>query len=291
MIRINFVEVGKIHSGVNIWSRKMMNFLPKDEFSRKVSIDYASEHEGKFDLVYYNFYRRVKKIKTPSVALFTHIETYNSGMEQKFYNAANRVDHIIVISQLYKDILMKKGYAASKITVANLGCDLETFKPKIKLGIAAWKRESGRKGEKCLSAFLEHTTIPLEYLKFIIVGREWENWVEKHEKLVDIDYRGKVEPEQVAEMMQEIDYYLCPSKYEGQCLPLMEAYACGKPIISRLVGMVCNELEEVTIFDSHYDLDVILNRLIMDKRKSVEQYTWENYAAKHIAVFRATAKK
>jgi glycosyltransferase involved in cell wall biosynthesis len=270
----------------------MMKRLPAD-YEIKISKDYA-EPEG-CDLVYFNFYRRVKEVPIPSVAPFTHIEEKEPALAERFFTAAEKVDHAIVHCNLYRDRLINRGIPKEKITVVGISVDHNLFTPKIRIGIAARKHRSGRKGEALLSEFLKNITIPREFIKLIIVGRDWDEWVKEHKQYVEIDYRGFVSWESVRDMMREIDYYLCMSEFEGMCIPLLEAAACGKAIITRPVGVAIDDMFDdglnVFKFDTAQDLDKLFDKLIMGKRRIVEKFTWENYAKVHDTVFRSTVKE
>jgi glycosyltransferase involved in cell wall biosynthesis len=86
----------------------------------------------------------------------------------------------------------------------------------------------------------------------------------------------------------EIDYLLIPSKIEGGPMPLMESIAAGTPVIAPDVGFV-KEFPHISYENSNLNsLSEVLNKLYENKAnttRAIDEFSWENYATKHIAKF------
>ncbi len=145
-----------------------------------------------------------------------------------------------------------------KVVIVHDGVDTELFRPTTKrtssrrkdkpitFGIVG-RLEHRRKGQ---DLFIEAAIIALKKrsdLEFVIVGHEREGMEDEEQKLQDIVasyghekkilFRGFVPPEQMPSLMNELDVIvLCSKQPEGLAIVLLEAMACGKPVISFAEG-------------------------------------------------------
>jgi glycosyltransferase involved in cell wall biosynthesis len=93
----------------------------------------------------------------------------------------------------------------------------------------------------------------------------------------------------VIELLQALDVYLCASQHEGTALPVLEAMACGIPVVSTRVGMlpeVAGPLQQQLIVERTAEaFATALGRLAGDpqlradvgaeNRARAEALTWE----------------
>jgi glycosyltransferase EpsD len=79
---------------------------------------------------------------------------------------------------------------------------------------------------------------PNAHLEIIGIGSEKRRFFDLRDssKLYKIDFRGKVSHEDIAEYYQRSDIFILPSIMEGLSNAIMEAMACGLPIIATDVG-------------------------------------------------------
>ena len=112
--------------------------------------------------------------------------------------------------------------------------------------------------------------------------------------------------EEMVEYYQRLDLYLCTSRTEGGPHPLLEASACGVPIISTKVGHAPELIEQgVNGFLTERDVQSIRHHVVklrddpdlryeMGKkaRMTVERdWHWDNQAPKYVPFFEAALKE
>ena len=119
-----------------------------------------------------------------------------------------------------------------KITVVYLGVDHKTYYPRPK---EECKKKFGLDSDK-------------KYLLAVSSGMVWKNTaILKHlpYNIIDIGYGrgsfGTVPEQDMPDLYSACDAFLAPSLHEGFCLPVVEAMACGTPVI----GACATALPEV----------------------------------------------
>ena len=118
-------------------------------------------------------------------------------------------------------------------------------------------------------------------------------------KIADRETRLRTQEEMV-DFYHGIDAYICSSRTEGGPHPVLEASACGLPVISTGVGLAPELIENmqngilidrnmkairdaVTILRDNYDLRIEMGR---KAREAVEEkWTWDIQAEKYIPFF------
>jgi glycosyltransferase involved in cell wall biosynthesis len=113
----------------------------------------------------------------------------------------------------------------------------------------------------------------------------------------DIRLLGWMEPEAIVRLMNAAEAFVFPSKYEGFGLPILEAFACGTPVIAgsgsslEEVGSDAAAYADPRQTDDiarviRYVLDHAETRRTMaDKgRARVKQFSWKKSAEETIAV-------
>jgi glycosyltransferase involved in cell wall biosynthesis len=149
--------------------------------------------------------------------------------------AAAMADRAIVASSFTKLSLVENGVSADRIHIVPLGVDLDTFHPRPAQPQATFRvlfvgSVVQRKGIKYLLEAWRRLALPDAEL--IIAGRGF----------VDSDvlarYRGlythrpNVSRSELIGLYQEADVFVLPSLAEGFGLVLLEALACGTPVVS-----------------------------------------------------------
>jgi glycosyltransferase involved in cell wall biosynthesis len=131
-------------------------------------------------------------------------------------------------------------------------------------------------------------------IKIIIVGsgRERNNleMLAKRLKIIDtVIFAGRVSEEELPNYYAASDIFVIPSLYEGFGLPILEAQACGSPVIGSdctaiaetigLGGVVFEPKNEVSLKNEILRLiddKQIFNELVEKSIENVENYNWQS---------------
>ncbi|MDD5491404.1 MAG: glycosyltransferase family 1 protein, partial [bacterium] len=138
-------------------------------------------------------------------------------------------------------------------------------------------------------------------LKLVIVGNRGELYSEELQEQVatgDIILTGYVPEEELVYLYNGASIFAFPSLYEGFGLPILEAMACGAPVItSNVYSMpeVAGEAASLIDPENAKEIAAAIGRLINDQefRKGLvakglaraRQFTWEKTAIKTLAIY------
>lgn len=261
----------------------------------------------------------VKTIAVIHDLAFEHYPQGISWLERKYYQYyfpkfAAKADRIATVSEFSKqDIIKTYGIAASKIDVIYNGVS-SVFKP-----LSQAEKEK-IKAELNLQTpyFLYHGSIHprkniLTLLKafelfkhqnqtdhqLILIGRkawqtnEVDSFYDQMKYKRDVRFLGKQPDEKLAQILTCADASIYPSYFEGFGLPVIEAFACGVPVITSKN----TSMEEITygaafLFDaeSAEDLAKQMITLIQNPIKTeeniqqglqiAEKFNWDDVADK-----------
>jgi len=153
---------------------------------------------------------------------------------------------VMVDSQATKDdVLEILGIPAQKIRVVRLAADA-SFRPQPTAKIEQIKEQYGIKGDYLLNvgareprknlagvmeAFKLFSRTPRRRASLVIAGKQ--AWGENHEyRVPGIKYLGYVPSEDLPALYSGAACFVYPSFYEGFGLPVLEAMACGCPVVT-----------------------------------------------------------
>lgn len=236
---------------------------------RSSSVTFGPDANPSADIQYYINYSAYRQRVSPiEIGYFTHIEPGKDG-SRSFFHVAKSVDFSVCHARRYADELGKGGIR--DVAIIPPGVDLEAFQPKIKIGVVGRTYHTGRKGEALVSALLE------------MQGIEWRftgtGWPVPSLALSESQLPG---------FYNDLDYLLVPSLYEGGPMCVVEALACGIPVIASDVGWV-NEFPHIEFENGNIEsLRCVLEKLLaarLELRKSVLDVTWTKWAESHFALF------
>ncbi|MEL7321272.1 MAG: glycosyltransferase [Pseudomonadota bacterium] len=179
------------------------------------------------------------------------------------------------MSKRYADELTAEGI--KRVSVITPGVDLNLFRPSLRVGVIGRTYHTGRKGEALVADVMD------------VPGIEWRftgsGWPGPSQFIAD----GKM-----ADFYNDLDYVLVPARYEGGPMCVLEALACGKPIIASDVGWV-NEYPHIPFENENSDsLRQVLKNLVQERevlRSSVEHRTWAAWGEQHLKLFQKVAEE
>lgn len=159
-----------------------------------------------------------------------------------------RIDHVVTDSKCSRDDLIRlEGVPVERITVVYPGVDLDRFRPApAHLAPRTGPRPyvlcvAGSDPTKNVDALIDaFAALPAglrDRYDLVVVGdlrRRRELWerVIRAGLETQVRFPGIVDDQQLILWYQRADVFVFPSRYEGFGLPVLEAMACGCPVIS-----------------------------------------------------------
>jgi glycosyltransferase involved in cell wall biosynthesis len=129
-------------------------------------------------------------------------------------------------------------------------------------------------------------------LPLVVVGPEKEPRLAEELRAGGADLRGYVEKEQLAELYRGAAALVLPSRYEGFGLPVLEAMACGTPVVAAPDAALVEVAGEAAIFADPplaEALQVALasrDRLRAAGLERAQAFSWEETARRTLEVYR-----
>ncbi|MBI3485816.1 glycosyltransferase family 4 protein [Candidatus Daviesbacteria bacterium] len=233
-------------------------------------------------------------------------------------------DHIITISNFSKqDIIKQYGVQEDKISVAYPGFDKKVFrqiKDKTKVNKIVKKYDirdnyiiyigTLQPRKNLIRLFEAFSSLESNNLKLVIVGKTSgpgrEGWMyqdilEAPKKLGIKDkviFTGFVNSENLPFLLTGAKAFVLPSLWEGFGIPVIEAMACGTPVITSNVSSLPEIVGDAGLTVNPYSVDEIKNaiQLLVNKTEfnqkysnlgleQAKKYSWERMAEKVLKVF------
>ena len=206
-----------------------------------VYADNSKKYINKLGMTYEEFLEEyvIKNNITTSVCdhLFLDEENYNLT---KF--VIRNVKNYVVMSKKLEEIYTNLDKINKPLMVIHDGVDLEKFTPQHLERFKNIEKRSIVLGWAGNSKFTDsENDEDLKGLRKIIIPAIQELKNEGYNITQNFADRNikQIPYEQMPKYYNEIDIYLCASKTEGTPEPILEAMACGVPIISTDVGIAC----------------------------------------------------
>lgn len=277
-------------------------------------------HNPAFILPLVNF--RYKKIITVNdLGFYTFGHNFAKGwharhMKMMLPLSIKQADKIIAISQATKNQIIDVFHVASdKIVVTYLGVSEKyrviASQVEVKEVLHKYQIEKPyilfvgtmdpRKNLVRLIKAFQIVKRQKNDIKLVIIGNKGELFLEELNKLVasgDIILTGYVGEEELVCLYNGASIFAFPSLYEGFGLPILEAMACGIPVITSNVYSMPEAAGDAAILVDPENIKEIANAIIglLDNqvlRKQliakglarVTQFTWEKTARETLAVY------
>jgi glycosyltransferase involved in cell wall biosynthesis len=179
-------------------------------------------------------------LRVPQILVWQHNTVYSSRLRSLYYRLAYRIaDQVLADSDSVRKMLVGSiGIPEKKITTLPIaGVDTGRLQPgentkdsQIKIGTV------GRLVEQKGHVELLRTARELSGYEFHVVG-DGPMYDELTESAPDNVYiHGRVDDEELLTRLQKSDIYFQPSRHEGLCMTVIEAMACGLPVVASAVG-------------------------------------------------------
>jgi len=219
---------------------------------------------GKVDLFHQTYYYLPPQLSGKSISTIHDLgvkqdpsllpDKWVSRHEQIISATLKRADFIITISQYTKSCIMEiLKFPEEKIGVTYLGVDkeyypinnrniLDNIRKKYNLNkkyiLFVGNLDARKNIVRLIEAFYQlKNNIKGEY-NLVIVGRKWgiyENIFKKVEELKlekDVIFMSEITKEDLPPLYSGAEVFILPSLIEGFGIPLIEAMACGTPVIT-----------------------------------------------------------
>ena len=217
----------------------------------------------------YSTKRNNPRVSPIEMAFFAHLEEFHEEAQEWFWNVARDVDHCVCMSKYYEDLMRKEGI--ERVTTISPGVDLNEYRPKVKIGVVGRTYATGRKGEDLVKQVMD-----IPELEWHFTGTGWPG-PPLH-----------VPDGKMSDFYNSMDYILVPAYYEGGPMCVLEALACGKPVIAPPIGWVPDyphiEFEKGNAESLRAALQGVIGER-MALRKKVEGVTWDVWAEAHDRLF------
>ena len=209
--------------------------------------------------------------------------------------AARRADHVIAVSERTKrDAIELYGIAPEKITVTPHGVD-----PAFAPGDGAQRERDGyllfvgaiqaRKAPLVAADAARAVGLPL-----VVAGPEKEPAVARELRARGADVRGWVEQRELADLYRGAAALVWPSRYEGFGLPVLEAMACGTPVVVSGDPALREVAGDAAVVATDGDYAAATRKALADRERlaaaGIERarlFTWEETARRTADVYRA----
>ena len=275
------------------------NFIPNDGIKAKKIV--TSVHD--FSFILHKEYHPKERIE--------HFEKY-------FFTNVAKSDMIITGSEFSKqEILEQLNFSNEQIQVIYHGINHNLFKvyDNIKVNFELPKKFIFSVGSieprKNLVGLLKaYNSLDKEFkkeFKLVLAGfKGWEN--EEIINLIEQDkenihYLGFVSDSELAKVYNLASLFVFPSFYEGFGLPVLEAMACGTPVVSSNTTSLPEVGGEAVVYcdpnnvnDIAEKIQIVLNdkklqqEMIGKSLKRAKQFTWEKAAQEHMKIFEKVLK-
>jgi len=222
------------------------------------------------------------------------------------------VDYVITDSESSaRDIHRLLGYERDRITVVYPGVDLERFRPAkgdqssprpYVLSVAG--PDPTKNVETLIDAFARLPPSLREQYDLVLAG-DFRRRPDLKQRLreagleAQVVFPGVVSDEQLVALYQQATVFVFPSRYEGFGLPVLEAMACGCPVISSNAASLPEVVGSAGLLRAPSDVDGFaadLAALLADPSRRGElrerglsraaQFSWERTARGVLAVYR-----
>ncbi|HLI45929.1 MAG TPA: glycosyltransferase family 4 protein [Geobacterales bacterium] len=254
------------------------SFNMLSEVLRREDIDLIHSHSFGYFTTYIGAV--CKALKGVRHIIQTHSDPGRKSVKRRLMNVIAReiyryADRIIAISEVEKDYLIRSGIARKNLSYIPIGLNLERFKIQTPdLGIDyilfVGRFDIDQKGiDILLKAFVEVIKKHKE-VRLVIIGEGSRQYIQDmldRLKLRDnVILKVGIPRYELIRYYQHCRFLVLPSRFEPFGMVILEAFACGKPVIATQVGgipSVVNEKNGMLVkADSVKELALAMNKML-----------------------------
>jgi len=229
--------------------------------------------------------------------------------------------HIFAISNSTKEDIIKNYHTdPSKITVTYMGYN-HIFKPQPKVRVDSIKKKYHIAGEyvifvgtlqprknieRLIEAFylllIRHSPLTTHHLQLVIVGKKGWLYDSIFQKVKDLKltsnivFTGFVPKDDLPALIAGSKTYVLPSLWEGFGIPVIEAQACGVPVVVSNVSSLPEIVEDSAILISPNNINSIADgikkaldpktRTVLVKKgfENIKRFSWQKCAEETLKV-------
>lgn len=200
-----------------------------------------------FDFVYAHFFTNtfiaigaLQSYNKPiyaAIGEYLHIDIRRAFYKPEFYDRTiSKISGFVAVSPQIQDKLVSLGIPETKITIQPNAVDFEVFYKRDKIEM---RKKYGLPLDKKLIIFVGRFVAdkgPKKLLeaaeKINNVGLVFVGSGDQNLQSDTIAFKGKVAAEMVPELLSASDVFALPTLHEGSCNAIVEAMACGLPVVS-----------------------------------------------------------
>ncbi len=231
-----------------------------------------------------------------------------------YHHKILRADHLIAVSQFVKDdVVAKLEYPDDKVTVIPHGVDTQLYQPARGQGrfaaqnpyIAYVGSAEEHKNVKRLWAAFANVASEHPNLSLLMCGR-WQkeqlDWLEAESRatglLAKVKHLGFLSSEDQVSLLANASAFVFPSLSEGFGLPVLEAMACGTPVITSNCSVLPEVAGDAALLVDPQSVEEIaagIRRLLTDNAyaeelirrgyRRAQDFSWKQTAAKTMEVY------
>jgi glycosyltransferase involved in cell wall biosynthesis len=206
--------------------------------------------------------------------------------------AARNAGHVLVVSErTRRDVEDRYGIAPEKVTVTPNGVD-PSFSPG---------GSGDRDGYVLFVGAIQRRKDPLAALEaaravglpLVVAGPAKEPGLAQRLRDGGADLRGYVSKPELAELYRGAAALVLPSRFEGFGLPVLEAMACGTPVVAAPEPALREVAGDAAVYAEDGDFGAALGRALQERDRlsaaglaRARLFSWEETARRTVEVYR-----
>jgi len=245
---------------------------------------------------------------TPGILMVGHLDRTAFRLRYLLWRYPRM--HVICMAERWVETLRRYGVLEERLHLISHGVDLKLFLPaeqvpdgeRIRIGFVGRAYPDGRKGEDRLLAISRQ--LSPEQFEFVLVGDRWDALgAALKSRGFPTAYHRYLAGAAVPGVMATTDVLLVCSRNEGGPQPVLEALACGVPVVSTKVGFVTDLQKRLPQYVSLFDSDAVVPEILSDARRKramaqantalirqeLQSFTWESWAGRTERLLAQTA--